>query len=263
MTYSPYTSSGGCKDAGAVTADIELIASKGFTSIRLYSTECHGLENVGSAASKHGMKLVLGVFIRETGVDGAKPQINDIISWAKSCNGFSMTEMIVVGNEAVFNGHCSARELAAFISSARSQFQAAGFSGAVTTTEPINIWKENAAALCPAMDGTIGANIHAFFNSKVTASEAGSFVSREIESLPGLCPGKQLVAYNLETGWPHSGSANGAAIPGKAEQEEAVMGILQHAGSKSVMFSFVDDLWKHGGKFGVEQSFGCSQLFGH
>ena len=72
-----------------------------------------------------------------------------------------------------------------------------------------------------------------------------------------------MEAYNLETGWPHTGSANGVAVPGQAEQQEAIMAIKDAAGGKSVFFSFVDDLWKHEGEFGVEQSWGCSQLFGN
>lgn len=49
MTYSPYTADGQCKDAGAVEADISVIASKGFGSVRIYSTDCSGLQNVGSS----------------------------------------------------------------------------------------------------------------------------------------------------------------------------------------------------------------------
>ena len=262
MTYSPYTSSGGCKDAGSVASDIEMIASKGFSSIRLYSTDCSGLTNVGSAAQKHGLKLVLGVFISETGIEAAKPQIGEITSWANSAGGFSGVEMVVIGNEAVFNKYCSASDLASFISNAKSSLKAAGYSGPVTTTEPINVLSENAATLCPAVD-CLAANIHPFFNAAISASDAGEFVATELAMLEKTCPGKQMDAYNLETGWPHQGQSNGAAVPGTAEQQEAIQGIMKHAGGKSAFFSFVDDLWKAEGEFAVEQSWGCSQLFGH
>ena len=263
MTYSPYTSAGACKDAGAVASDIEAIASKGFSSIRLYSTDCSGLSNAGSAAANHGLKLVLGVFINEAGIEAAKPQIGEISSWAKSTpGGFSNVEMIVIGNEAIFNNYCTADELASFITEAKSELSSAGYTGPFTTTETLNILTQHAPTLCPALDA-LAANIHPFFNPAVSASEAGSFVTKELEALAQVCPGKQMEAYNLETGWPHTGSANGVAVPGQAEQREAVMAIKDAAGGKSAFFSFVDDLWKHEGEFGVEQSWGCSQLFGN
>lgn len=256
MTYSPYSSSGSCKGAEEVSADIAIIASKGFSSIRLYSTDCSGLENVGGAAKKYNLKLVLGIYISNTGISGAQAQVSAIVSWA--AGNWAAVEMIVVGNEAVFNGYASMSDLAAFISSAKSAFKAAGYSGPVTTTEPINILQENAGSLCGVID-VVAANIHPFFNAGVSAFEAGKFVADQLKELEKVCP--KLKSYNLETGWPHSGDANGKAVPGKEEQALAIKSIMKHAGGNSVFFSFVDDLWKQPGQLGVEQSWGCSQLF--
>lgn len=257
MTYSPYTSSGGCKSASAVSADISSIASKGFSSVRLYSTDCSGLQNIGTATAAHGLKLVLGVFISETGISAAESQIGEITSWA---NGrYDNVEMVVIGNEAVFNGYCTASALAGFLASAKTTLKAAGYSGPVTTTEPLNILQEHATTLCPAMD-VASANIHPFFNADVSASNAGSFVAKELSVLETVCPGKE--AYNLETGWPTQGLDNGAACPGYAQQKEAIEGIKAATGGKSVFFSFEDDLWKGEGELGVERSWGCSHLFG-
>ena len=256
MTYSPYTSSGGCKSSSAVSADIASIASKGFSSVRLYSTDCSGLPNVGTAAAAHGLKLVLGVFISETGISEAESQIEEITSWANG--NYDNVEMVVIGNEAVFNSYCTASALAEFLASAKSTLKAAGYIGPVTTTEPLNILQEYAETLCPAMD-VASANIHPFFNADISASNAGSFVAKELRVLETVCPGKE--AYNLETGWPNQGLSNGAACPGAAEQKEAIEGIKAAAGGKSVFFSFEDDLWKGEGELGVERSWGCAHLF--
>ena len=51
------------------------------------------------------------------------------------------------------------------------------------------------------------------------------------------------------------------AVPGKEEQQKAIESIREKAGGKSTFFSFVDDLWKAEGEFGVERSWGCSHLF--
>ncbi|KAL8697793.1 MAG: hypothetical protein Q9201_006926 [Fulgogasparrea decipioides] len=258
MTYSPYTSSGGCKPSSDVASDIALIAGKGFSSIRLYSTDCSGLSSVGTAALSHNVNIILGVYISNSGISAARPQIEEIVSWANNNGHWKGVEMVVIGNEAVFNHFCSAEELAAFVSEAKSAFSAAGYSGPVTTTETIEVLTEHKETLCPVCD-VAAANIHPFFNGKVTASQAGEFVASQLTLLESVCPGKG--AYNLETGWPSKGSANGAAVPGPWEQSVAVEGIKNAAGGKSAFFSFVNDEWKDEGEWGVERSWGCSQLF--
>ena len=169
--------------------------------------------------------------------------------------------MIVIGNEAVFNGYCSAEELAAFIVDAKATLLAAGYTGPVTTTEPMNILQLHASTLCPVLD-ILAANIHPFFNSQTSAHAAGAFVATTLDDLASLCPGERKEAYNLETGWPHAGEANGEAVPGWEEQRIAVRGIGESAGGRSAFFSFEDDLWKEEGVGGVERSWGCGWLFG-
>ena len=258
MTYSPYTSSGTCKDQSSQSADIAEFAAKGFSSVRLYSTDCNGLTYAANAAKALGLKLVLGIFISDSGISAAGGQITDITSWASG--DYSAVEMIVVGNEAIFNGYCDAGGLATFISSAKSTFQAAGYTGPVTTTEPMDVLQSDAATLCPVID-VLASNIHAFFNTQVTASEAGTFVASTLEQLAGLCPGDNKAAYNLESGWPSAGDANGAAIPGEAEQATAIAAIRETSAGKTAFFSFENDMWKAPGPLGVEQSWGCAHLF--
>lgn len=246
MTYSPYNADGTCKSSSLVATDVKSIAAKGFSSIRLYSTDCSGLQNVGNAAKANGLNLVLGVYISNSGISGAKAQLNEITSWA--AGDWGCVEMIVIGNEAVFNGYCSVSTLVTFISNAKSVFAKAGYTGPVTTTEPLNIISENAHELCPVLD-VAAANIHPFFNAAVTAEGAGEFVAKELALLESICPG--LEVYNLETGWPSAGLPNGAAIPGPSEQVAAIESIKKTAGGKCAFFSFVDDLWKVEGQFGV------------
>lgn len=254
ITYTPYDNSGACKSASDVLVDIALIKLKGFTSVRVYSTDCSTLENVGSACEISGLKMILGIFISDTGISGAQDQVTAITSWGK----FELVELIVIGNEAVFNGYCSASDLASFISSCRSTFSSAGYSGPCTTTEPLNIWQESTSVLCEVVD-VVGCNIHPFFNADVSCDQAGSFVSSQLSIVDGLCSGK--TGINLETGWPSAGQCNGLACPGSSEQSTAVEGIKNAAGGKSVMFSFTNDLWKPLGSFDCEQSWGVIGLF--
>lgn len=254
MTFSPYTSSGACMTQSEVVDNLKTINAKGFNLVRVYSTDCNSLEYIGSACKSLGMKMILGVYIESSGTSGAQEQVEAISSWAQ----WSMVELIVVGNEAVSSGYVSAAQLASFITSAKSTFASAGYTGHVTTTEPIDVWQQyGASTLCAPVD-IVGANIHPFFNSQTTAEQAGAFALSEYQILQKLC-GKDVL--NLETGWPNAGDANGAAVPGVAEQKTAIHAIAQAIGSKSIFFSYANDDWKAPGDFNVEQHWGCASVF--
>lgn len=254
MTYSPYTASGDCKDQGTVSADIAKLAAMGFTSVRVYSTDCSTLEFVGQAARDNKIKVILGVFISETGISGAQPQVDAIAKWAQ----WDLVELIVVGNEAVFNGRCSASDLAGFIGSAKWAFKNAGFTGAVSTTDELSVWQSSGSAWCDVVD-VVTANLYAFFNPNTAAENAGDFIQAQINDLSAICPGKEV--YVMESGWPSAGECNGKACPSPENQATAIKGIQQSSGAKVVFFSYEDEQWKKPGQFGVEQHWGCSGVF--
>ena len=233
MTYSPYANDGQCKKREAVEADIADIASRGFQSIRLYGTDCDGLPNAGDAAHAHGLKMVVGVFIDGKGVGAAKPQVDDLVDWGR----WDMVELVVIGNEALFKGACTAAELAGFIGEAKAKLQAAGYAGPVTTTEAtVPLIHDNAAVLCPVLD-VLAMNIHPFFNGQVRAADAGPFVASQLDLLGRACPGHKR-AYNLESGWPSRGQSNGDAVAGVQEQQDAIKSIEQAAPGRVVFFSY-------------------------
>ncbi|KAL3424848.1 beta-glucosidase btgE [Phlyctema vagabunda] len=254
IVYTPYTSDGQCTSEAQVYIDVALIALKGFKTLRTYSTDCSTLEHVGSAAKISGIKMILGVFISSTGLSAAQEQITEIVSWGQ----WEQVELISVGNEAVFNGYCSASELAGFISSAASAFKSAGYTGLITTAETLDVWQANAGVLCDVVD-VVACNIHPFFNAAVDAAGAGAFVASQLDLVDNLCAGK--TGINLETGWPSKGSCNGLACPGTSEQKTALASIKAAVGGKSCILSFANDLWKAAGPFGCETSWGAIDLF--
>lgn len=255
ITYTPYDNDGGCKSKAAVLSDIALAKLKGFTHVRIYGTDCDTLENVGTACELNNLKMIVGVFIKSSGIQGAQDSVQAICDWAK----WDMVSLIVVGNEAVSSGYVNAGSLAGFISSSAKKFKQAGYNGEVSTTEPINIWQQYGNTLCPAVD-VVGANIHPFFNSQTTAKEAGKFVQGEVDIIKKICGGDKKV-LNLETGWPSKGNPNGKAVPSPEDQEVAIKGIRESFGSGSVFFSYANDQWKSPGPWGVEQWWGCIDAF--
>ncbi|KAI1921169.1 hypothetical protein LOZ65_003837 [Ophidiomyces ophidiicola] len=253
MTYSPFTDNSLCKDVNQMKSDIATIKQKGFKVVRVYAPDCNALQTIGDACKANGLRMIIGVFISNTGIQGAQKQVTDIVSWGQ----FNIVDLIVVGNEAIFQKHADAGSLASFIASCKATFQKAGYTGPVTTTEPLNIWQASASQLCGVID-VLGANIHPFFNAGVAPSEAGKFVKGQMDILQGLCNKKVI---NLETGWPSKGLNNGLAVSGGAEQKTAIKSIVKAVGSDSVFFSFRDDKWKDPGPFGVEQNWGCINVF--
>jgi len=264
MTYTPYHSDakGTCKSASEVMVDLEKVKNAGFTTVRLYSTDCDGLESVGAAAKAHGLYIIMGVFIKADGIPACNTQVNAIISWAK-VHGWSIFSLFVIGNEAAFNGYCTVEELAAFIKATQQQFIAAGCPSSIpfTTAEPVSEIIEHGATLCPVIQ-VMAANIHAFFDPNTDAAHAGDFVKGQMDIIAKICPEAAANGcYNLESGWPSAGKTNGKAVPGKSEQKEALDSIVAATKGATVVFSPFNDLWKEEGAYGVEQSWGCLDIF--
>ncbi|KAM5356219.1 hypothetical protein ACJ41O_002865 [Fusarium nematophilum] len=259
ITYTPYESSNGdCKGADQVDKDIGELKDAGFQIIRSYSTDCDTLESVGGACKKHGVDMIIGVFVKGSGCSYETPdikeQIDAIAEWAQ----WDIVKLFVVGNEAIMNGFCSASELRELIKVVKSK--CSGYTGPYTIAETLNIWEqpEVQSAICDVVDVT-GANIHPYFNSEVTPSSAGEFVSGQLEILSGICQGNDVI--NLECGWPSRGNCNGSACPGDSEQAEAIKSIRESCGDKTVFFSYEDDMWKEPGACNCEQSWGCKSSF--
>ena len=262
MTYSPYqgssSSDSSCKSASQVLQDISQIASKGFSAIRIYATDCQQLENVGAAAKALQLKLIPGIFIDSSGIGSdSYSQLNDIVSYF---NGdYSMVEMMVFGNEAIFNNYATGSEMASFLASSKSTLQKAGYSGPVTTTDTVAALQANAGALSSVLD-VVAANIHPFFNGNVQPSESGSFVEQQMEMLSGSFGGKEV--YNVETGWPSAGPSYMNAEPSPENQAAAIQSIAtSSSASKTVFFSYENDGWKNDGSYSVEPYWGCAQDF--
>ncbi|KAF2729127.1 glycoside hydrolase [Polyplosphaeria fusca] len=264
MTYTPYAPSGDCKTESEVYSDIEAIANMDFTTIRTYSTDCMVFENVVPACQKHGLKIVFGIFLEGGGEGGKGPfssyaeeQLNDIKNKAPK----DVVAMVIVGNEAMFNGYTTATELASYIDHVRETLRGAGFGDdiAITTTEPVDVWQSEGAALCDHID-VFTCQVHPFFTAKIAAEDAGTFAKEQLELAASVCPeAASKGKYISEIGWPSAGNNNGAAIPGYSEQQTAIKAILEEVGSEACIFSFQDDPWKAPGAFGVEQHFGCSE----
>ncbi|KAI0125889.1 glycoside hydrolase [Xylariales sp. AK1849] len=260
VTYTPYDESGNCKTKDAVASDILDISKSGITVVRVYSTDCDTLPNVGSACAANGVHMILGIFIDAPHCTSSNPTVAQQISAIKSWAQWDIVDLIAVGNEAMFNGYCTAGELASLIGECKSAFS--GYTGPFTTTDTVSIWQETevSSVLCDVVD-IVGCQAHAFFNTETVASQAGEFVKGQLDIVDNICPGKE--ARVLETGWPSAGMCLGKACPGVAQQAQAISSLLSEVGQKAVLFSMTDDAWKDGNtECQCEQHWGCKSLLG-
>lgn len=256
ITYTPYDNqSGGCKAPGAVDSDIAELKKAGFSTIRIYATDCDTYQTVVPACEKYGLSLIIGVFVKATGCSidtpDIKSQVDTIANWGK----WEMVKLFIVANEAIQNGLCSPSQLAQLITDVKSR--CSGYKGAYSTAETLNTWQRSdvSGALCSLCKVT-AANIHPYFNEAVTPESAGSFINGQLDLLKGICPGNQVI--NVETGWPTLGN-DGRASPEK--QAVALKSIQQACGQNSVFFSYKNDEWKGPGGCGCEAAWGVSAAF--
>ncbi|PHH61761.1 hypothetical protein CDD82_2102 [Ophiocordyceps australis] len=260
ITYTPYEPSNGqCKPADQVARDIAQLKNAGFTTVRVYSTDCQTLDHVGSACREHGLDMIVGVFVKDS-CDAESPDIKEQIKQLAAWDSWHLVKLLVVGNEAIMNGRCSPQQLFSLINAVKSQ--CSKYTGPYTIAETLNIWQrpDVSSVLCGAVDVT-GANIHPFFNGKVTPETAGDFVAQQLDLLAGICRGNDVI--NLECGWPTRGNCNGSACPGQEQQAQAISSIRQKTGSKTVFFSYEDDLWKPQSDCACERSWGAAAAFSY
>ncbi|KUI54044.1 putative beta-glucosidase btgE [Cytospora mali] len=260
MTYTPYDSTtGDCKTADVVDADVASIAASGFSVLRVYSTDCDTLPNVGSAAAKYGVKMITGIFISEVGCTNASPDVDSQISALKEWAQWDLVDLISVGNEALYDGYCTPQELVDLIAHVKSELS--DYTGPYTTTDIVSAWQEESvqSVVCDAVD-VVAANVHSYFSADVAPVDAGAFVKSQIEIVEQACGGK--TGYVLECGYPTSGATNGLNIPSVANQKIAITSIQETIGEKVVFFSMFNDQWKSPGTCECEQFWGVGTLFG-
>jgi exo-beta-1,3-glucanase (GH17 family) len=220
--------------------------------VRIYDVDCNQVAMTIAAGSQYNM----AIFASLVSLDKLADKLASMISQVGS--NWHMIDTVSIGNELVNNGLDPAVVVAA-IATARPILNAAGYSGRIVT---VDVFDQliNHPELCTASD-YCAANCHAFFDNQITAEQAGNYVSQAFSAIAQKIPGKEVKI--TESGWPWSGSANGAAIPSPANQQTAIANLkaafANNTGSL-MLFDSYDATWKQPGPFGVEQYFG---IYGH
>ncbi|CAZ83688.1 unnamed protein product [Tuber melanosporum] len=250
IVYSPYNADGTCKDEATFLSDTEKL--RDFSYLRLYGIDCNQVPNGIAAAKKYDFQLFLGIH----NVPDCENEIGKLITMV--ANNWALVHTVSVGNEVVNSGQMSAESVVAKVKIARSLLGAAGYTGSVVTVDTFVAIMAN-PVLCEASD-YVAANCHPFFDGKVDASAAGDFLKTQSENVKKACGGKKVLI--TETGWPHEGSPNGAAVPSVDNQGVALSSIKNAMGLDVCYFTAFDDNWKTDtpATFNAEKHWGIQNL---
>ena len=249
ITYSAYNADSSCKSEDQINNELAALTSYG--TIRIYGSDCNQLAVIGSFAAAHGMKVFAGVFdIGNT--------IGELTRMQSQLNNhWDVVTTISIGNEVVQNNESQLGAVLAALSAARSFLDGAGYKGQIITVDTF-VAHLSHPELCANSD-FCAANCHAFFNADTTADQAGDYVSTIIGQISSkVAAGKKVVI--TESGWPHAGASNGAAVPSDTNQKTALASLNHALGGQFIAFAAYDEAWKQSGQFGVEQFWG---IYGH
>lgn len=261
ITYDPFAGSQGssrCKTEQEIASEFEQM--KEYKIVRIYGMGCNIIPLAVQNAVKNGQKLMAGVYMSNR---GNSEDLGNIISTLKSAidqyasGNWDLIQLFSVENERVNDHDMTASEVVDAIRRARGQLRGAGYNGPVGAVETVPATIDN-PAICEASD-VVMVNCHAFFDSNTKAQDAGTFVKSQVERVQSACNSKRVVV--TESGWPHQGDANGAAVPSLENQRIAVESLRNNFDHDMFLFNAFDSNWKSdwASSFNAERFWGVIQ----
>lgn len=251
ITYSPYKKDGSCKTSQEVLYDLKKLRSFGL--IRLYSTDCSGVENVLASMSS-SQELFLGIYEIDsntitTGLQTIKSAVE------ASSRGWSAVHTISVGNERVNDGKSSVSDLKTALDTTRTWLKtnAPSYGGYVVTVDTLTATVLN-TGLCDISD-YLAVNCHPFWDGGVEPSNSGTWLEQQIANLESACGSSKPILIT-ESGWPTKGDTYGSCVPSLSNQVSALKSIMLKLSSQVFMFTMYNDYWKDPGPSNVEQHWG-------
>lgn len=261
ITYDPFTgsqSSTRCKTADEIASDFAKM--KDYKIVRIYGMGCDVIPLSVKNAIKNGQQLMAGAYMSSQG-NGEdlstviKTLKNAIDSYASS--KWDIIQLFAVENERVNDHDMTVSAVIDAIKTAREQLRGLGYNGPVSAVDTVPAIMDN-IAICKASDIVL-VNCHAFFDSNTKAQDAGSFVKTQVDRVKSACGTDRVVV--TESGWPHQGDANGAAVPSLDNQRMAINSINSNFNSDMFLFSSFDSTWKSdwASSFNAERYWGIIQ----
>jgi exo-beta-1,3-glucanase (GH17 family) len=233
---------------------------KKYPIVRIYGMGCDMIPNAVKLAKENNQKIFAGIWTTN-GQDSENVDtvVQALASAIQTYNGgnWDIIGLVSVENERVNDKALTASAVADKIRQARAALQTAGYNGPIGAVETVSAMLDH-PVVCESSDIAL-VNVHAFFDNNTKARDAGKFVKGQVERVKKACGGKRVIV--TESGWPHQGEANGAAVPSYANQQAAMDSILGHFDHDVFLFNAFDTPWKSdwAGSFSAERYWGMFQ----
>jgi glucan 1,3-beta-glucosidase len=239
-----------------IDADLERI-KQDFACVRIYSVD-QGLSEVPRLARKHGLRVLLGLWI---GADAADNERELTRGLAVLKRDGDIIDTVIVGNEVLLRRDQSAATLEGYLRRVR-----AATSVPVTYADVWEFWLQN-RELAGAVSFVTVHILPFWEDDPVGIAQAVEHVTQVHANVVEAFAGKKILVG--ETGWPSAGRQRGPAVPSLVNQALFVRGFANAARERGINYNVVeayDQPWKRalegtvGGHWGVFSASGLAKF---
>jgi exo-beta-1,3-glucanase (GH17 family) len=203
--------------------------------VRIYAVDA-GLDQVPEIAQRHGLKVLLGLWVSSF-PDRTQFQITTGIAIA---NKYPDTvRAVIVGNEALLRGEVSAATLRDYIASVKAKVKVP-----VTYADVWEFWIRN-RELASAVDFVTVHILPYWEDDPVGAGKAADHVTSIRRHVAESFSGKEIMIG--EFGWPSAGRMRESALPSPADQARVIADVLgrgKEDGFRVNLIEAYDQPWK-------------------
>src|SRR5580700_1036348 len=220
--------------------------------IRTYSVD-HGLDQIPEIAARHGMKVMLGLWLSSL-PDLSRHQTETAIALARRFP--DVIQSVVVGNEVLLRGEMSAPDLVKTIRAVKAQV-----TMPVTYADVWEFWLRY-----PEVAGAVDfITIHIlpyWEDFPIPVEDAAAHVGAIRDQVAAAFPGRDILIG--EFGWPSAGRMREGALPSRANEARIVQEVLAQAKRDNYRVNVIeafDQPWKRqlegtvGGHWGLYDAY--------
>src|SRR5579863_4089055 len=220
--------------------------------IRTYSID-HGLDQIPEIAARHGMKVMLGLWLSSL-PDASRHQTEIAIALARRFP--DVIQSIVVGNEVLLRGEMSAPDLVATIRAVKAQV-----TMPVTYADVWEFWLRY-REIATAVDFITIHILPYWEDFPIPVGAAAAHVGAIRNQVAAAFPNREILIG--EFGWPSAGRMREGALPSRANQARVVQQVLAQAkrdGYRVNVIEAFDQPWKRrlegtvGGHWGLYDAY--------
>jgi exo-beta-1,3-glucanase (GH17 family) len=239
-------------DAARIDADLALLAQR-FDCVRIYSVS-QGLHETARLAQKHGLKVLLGIWIGRNAADNERELARGIDTVRKYPGAI---RAVVVGNEVLLRGEQPPAALRRYIERVREALPEVP----LTYADVWEFWLRN-AELANAVSFVTVHILPYWEDRPVPVENAVGHVSHIYHHVKEVLKGKEVMIG--ETGWPSYGRQRQGAAPSLVNQARFIREFEVRAELEKIPYNVIeafDQHWKRkqegavGGYWGLYDRF--------